>query len=834
MTYSKLKQGLSNFLRVVLTLETAMAHIHHFCATLPPQPYVDLRPSFLFREDPTEGLVTATITLPNCVDPSVRTASSHREWRTERMAKKDAAFQAYVALYKKGLVNENLLPLLGRDEEMEINIETRAALEEVSETYDPWVTMAKNWMGSRVFLHRKIVAIDRPGRTALCMAMILPQKMPSFGPFAMYWDERTTYMVSISDHMPNPAIDSTFLPTMRRATSTILQSIYSRRMTSGRNDFLALFLPDIDEGDLESWLEVNAGEFPAPRVIDTQFSTLYGLVREPSLHGVPHIFQGMADDTSIKVIALSKRRDFLHHYPTVKSDSTENKSGSPTKKTLVLPLQSSSIDKLSQDYVECSLLIPSVMRRLWRYALALDLSSSVLQDVGFVNIEHICTATNAPSANEATNYQRLKFVGDSVLKYLVAVHLYAVHKSWPEGYLSIARDRIVANSRLARAAIEIGLDCYIVTRAFAAKKWSPPYIQEVLQAASLKKRTISTKVLADVVEALIGGAFLDGGIERAVICTCRLLPEIPATSPRHIFDGTTDMLDEQRPTPLANDHFEDIERLIGYKFKRRSLLREAMTHPSCEHDAQTSSYQRLEFVGDAALDMIVVSYVVDNAPELTHGRMHLIKTAMVNASFLAYLCLNASVEQAVIDVSLGTSSNDFQELHSSRLLRLCHFMRHQHRDVTIALSNSLERYRQMQHILSSALEQGLQYPWVLLTSLAPEKFLSDIVESIFGAVLVDAKGDLKACMQVAEKLGLLTYLRRILKEYLDILHPKNRLGEIAGDRTVEYVLGIEGESDGYSCTVKVGGKSIVTVLNGSSQNEVMTRAANTAIELLGQ
>ena len=48
------------------------------------------------------------------------------------MAVKDAAFQAYIALYGKSLVNDNLLPLLGYNEERLANIKTRHALYEIS------------------------------------------------------------------------------------------------------------------------------------------------------------------------------------------------------------------------------------------------------------------------------------------------------------------------------------------------------------------------------------------------------------------------------------------------------------------------------------------------------------------------------------------------------------------------------------------------------------------------------------------------------------------------------------------------------------------------------
>ena len=127
------------------------------CQTLPPQPYVDMRPMFHFREDVNTKLISATLTLPNCVDPSVRRASSQHQWRTEKMAVKDAAFQAYIALYGKGLVNDNLLPLLGYDEERPADVETRQALCEVSQTYDPSVAIAKDWTKLDI-LYRKVLS----------------------------------------------------------------------------------------------------------------------------------------------------------------------------------------------------------------------------------------------------------------------------------------------------------------------------------------------------------------------------------------------------------------------------------------------------------------------------------------------------------------------------------------------------------------------------------------------------------------------------------------------------------------------------------------------------
>jgi dsRNA-specific ribonuclease len=791
-----------------------------------------MRPTFHFREDVNTKLIIATLMLPNCVDPSVRRASSQHQWRTEKMAVKDAAFQAYIALYAKGLVNDNLLPLLGYDEERPADVETRQAFCDVSQTYDPLVVIAREWMKLDI-LYRKVISIERPGQPALSIDMILPRRFASFGPFTLYWDEKTTYTVSIHDPASSTVVSAAFLPTMRLVTSTILRSVHSSRMTSDTDDFLVLFTPCIDQADLGSWLVANAGEFPASDLHNTLLEHRCGLIREPSLHGAPHILQDFGVDDTIRVLALPKRRDFLHYGYPDRQEQDKSGAGLKETKTRMLPVQSSTVDKLSLDFVECSLLIPSILHQLLRRLLALDLSSSLLKDVAFDNVEYIITATNAPSANETTNYQQLEFFGDSVLKFLVSIHLYQAHKSWPEGYLSRAKDQMVANSRLARAGVEAKLDRYIVSEPFTAKKWAPAYVSNYSQPVVTGKRTLSTKVLADVVEALIGGAFLAGGLENAAACTSQLLPEISATILNsNSFTGS----DSSKSPQLPNDYFSGLERFLGHKFRDSRLLKEALTHPSCQNDADTLSYQRLEFIGDAALDMLIISYLTEHAPSLPPGRLHLIKAAMVNAGLLAYLCLKAVVQQDVVDVHSNHETLydgfTFEERRSSRSVRLCRFMQHQHANIEIALQNCDTRFEQMQSDITKCLKYGTYYPWVLLTSLAHEKFVSDIIESLFGAILIDNAGNIQACQVFAEKLGLLNYLRRVVEEDIDLRHPKNILGEIASGRTVEYDIGVQEGTEGYFCIVRVSGMDVAKAFNGSSPDEVTTRAAHAAIDLV--
>jgi len=70
---------------------------------------------------------------------------------------------------------------------------------------------------------------------------------------------------------------------------------------------------------------------------------------------------------------------------------------------------------------------------------------------------------------------------------------------------------------------------------------------------------------------------------------------------------------------------------IGYKFKDLSLLETAFTHLSYAHDNGVQSYERMEYLGDSVLQLIVSEYLYDNFKELESGelskyRSHLVST----------------------------------------------------------------------------------------------------------------------------------------------------------------------------------------------------------------
>ena len=66
------------------------------------------------------------------------------------------------------------------------------------------------------------------------------------------------------------------------------------------------------------------------------------------------------------------------------------------------------------------------------------------------------------------------------------------------------------------------------------------------------------------------------------------------------------------------DRLSDFERIIGYTFKDKSLLFEALSHSSFANESKEKlrSNERLEFLGDSVLSIVVSDYLFANYKEL--------------------------------------------------------------------------------------------------------------------------------------------------------------------------------------------------------------------------
>jgi ribonuclease III len=82
-----------------------------------------------------------------------------------------------------------------------------------------------------------------------------------------------------------------------------------------------------------------------------------------------------------------------------------------------------------------------------------------------------------------------------------------------------------------------------------------------------------------------------------------------------------------------------MKEVLGYKFNNPLLLKEALTHPSITTKKKKSlakyNYERLEFLGDAALSLVIIDTLIKQFPEESEGGLAKRKSGLVSGEVLA-------------------------------------------------------------------------------------------------------------------------------------------------------------------------------------------------------
>ena len=280
----------------------------------------------------------------------------------------------------------------------------------------------------------------------------------------------------------------------------------------------------------------------------------------------------------------------------------------------------------------------------------------------------ILEALTAASCQETFCYERAELLGDAYLKWVVSRFLFLKYPQKHEGQLTRMRQQMVSNMVLYQSALSKGLQSYIQADRFAPSRWAAPGVLPVfdedtketesslfdherpnsetapskdhpgdgydedemedgeLESDSSSYRVLSSKTLADVVEALIGVYYVEGGKNAAnhlmkwIGIQVEFDPEdaVCRTGPCNVPESI-----------LRSVNFDALEGALNIKFHNKGLLVEAITHAS-RPSSGVSCYQRLEFVGDAVLDHLITRHLFFTYTDLPPGRLTDLRAAAVN------------------------------------------------------------------------------------------------------------------------------------------------------------------------------------------------------------
>lgn len=104
----------------------------------------------------------------------------------------------------------------------------------------------------------------------------------------------------------------------------------------------------------------------------------------------------------------------------------------------------------------------------------------------------------------------------------------------------------------------------------------------------------------------------------------------------------------------------EAERLIGYEFKTPALLSQALTHPSFGGDYHVPHYQRLEFLGDAVLELYVSEALYRKFPDEPEGKLTRMRADLVCEASLSEALRRLDL-QKFIRLSVGETRSGGQD-----------------------------------------------------------------------------------------------------------------------------------------------------------------------------
>lgn len=103
----------------------------------------------------------------------------------------------------------------------------------------------------------------------------------------------------------------------------------------------------------------------------------------------------------------------------------------------------------------------------------------------------------------------------------------------------------------------------------------------------------------------------------------------------------------------ALGQYAPLYKVLGYRFKNAELLREALTHPSLEGGKQ---YQRLEFVGDRVVGLVIAEWLFEYYPKIDEGGLASRHTNLVRKETLAEVAISMNLPE-YIHMAKSTQDN---------------------------------------------------------------------------------------------------------------------------------------------------------------------------------
>nr|7W0A_A Chain A, Dicer-2, isoform A [Drosophila melanogaster]7W0A_E Chain E, Dicer-2, isoform A [Drosophila melanogaster]7W0B_A Chain A, Dicer-2, isoform A [Drosophila melanogaster]7W0C_A Chain A, Dicer-2, isoform A [Drosophila melanogaster]7W0D_A Chain A, Dicer-2, isoform A [Drosophila melanogaster]7W0D_F Chain F, Dicer-2, isoform A [Drosophila melanogaster]7W0E_A Chain A, Dicer-2, isoform A [Drosophila melanogaster]8HF0_A Chain A, Dicer-2, isoform A [Drosophila melanogaster]8HF0_D Chain D, Dic len=360
--------------------------------------------------------------------------------------------------------------------------------------------------------------------------------------------------------------------------------------------------------------------------------------------------------------------------------------------------------------------------------------------------------------------------------------------------------------------------------------------------------TIPNKVIADTLEALLGVIVKNYGLQHAFkmleyFKICRADIDKPLTQLLNLELGGKKMRANVNTTEidgfLINHYY--LEKNLGYTFKDRRYLLQALTHPSYPTNRITGSYQELEFIGNAILDFLISAYIFENNTKMNPGALTDLRSALVNNTTLACICVRHRLHFFILaeNAKLSEIISKFVNFQESQGHRVTNYVRIllEEADVQptpLDLDDELDM-TELPHAnkcISQEAEKGVppKGEFNMSTNVDVPKALGDVLEALIAAVYLDCR-DLQRTWEVIFNLfepELQEFTRKV---------PINHIRQLVEHKHAKPVFSspiVEGETVMVSCQFTCMEKTIKVYGFGSNKDQAKLSAAKHALQQLSK
>lgn len=290
--------------------------------------------------------------------------------------------------------------------------------------------VAQAWK-EKADVHRRSLRLFDQGHSVKCeLELVLPVPLPEMPQVTVFLDHKSHLVLDIGKAgatiKPDDSVD---------VTSTLLSTAYGHRRIDIRQGDFAVRLAS-RKFTLPS--ECSSNRFDTDSLGDGRprglIRDIYGspylfesvLPSKPPADSVQRIYKGFEEDPEdTQYVAVGKYPRgpglFLQPLPPPQEPSMKPYSR-------VLPMSALTIDDVPTEYTELGLLLPSLIHYIEIYLIAGELSRTLLEKLYLGNVSMLVTAISASSARLPTNYERIEFLGDSILKLCVTVNVASTSK----------------------------------------------------------------------------------------------------------------------------------------------------------------------------------------------------------------------------------------------------------------------------------------------------------------------------------------------------------------------------------------------------------------------